>query len=181
MSVCYDMLSRSPAAVPRRSHGPALEPRAPRLRAWLRPRPIRGSTRRCQALRRGAKGGIRAGAERRDACCSGRHLGRGLDVQLEKRGSSRLPDISARLTGECSWQTNIGNDVGVEPTTPRTMVLCSTSELVVMEEPVGPGPLLNAEHTCRKAVCASRDSTSPDPGRSAGARLVAQHFGRIKA
>jgi hypothetical protein len=63
-----------------------------------------------------------------------------LDVQLEKRGSSRLPDVLARLTGECSWQTNIGNDVGVEPTTPRVMVLCSTNELVVVVEPVGPGP-----------------------------------------
>jgi hypothetical protein len=27
----------------------------------------------------GAKGGIRAGAERRDVCLSGRHLGRSLD------------------------------------------------------------------------------------------------------
>ena len=34
----YDMLSRSLAAVPRRGHGPALEPEDPILRAWLRPR-----------------------------------------------------------------------------------------------------------------------------------------------
>jgi hypothetical protein len=60
--------------------------------------------------------------------------------RLERRRSSRLPDLSARLAGECSWQTNIGNDVGVEPTTPRVMVLCSTDELVVVAEPVGPGP-----------------------------------------
>jgi integrase len=31
------------------------------------------------------------------------------------------------------------------------------------------------------AVCASRDSKSPDPGRSAGARLVARNFDRSKA
>ena len=40
---------------------------------------------------------------------------------------------------------------------------------------------MNAEHTVRSAVRASRDSTSPDPGRSAGARLVAQNFGGCKA
>lgn len=45
-----------------------------------------------------------------------------------------------RLAGECPERTD--NDVGVEPTTPRFPVLCSTSELVVgLVEPKGLEPL----------------------------------------
>ena len=77
--------------IPRRGHGPALEPAAPRLRAWLRPRRSEDRTRRCQALGLGAKGGIRAGAERLDACSSGRHLGRSLDVSWRSREAAGFP------------------------------------------------------------------------------------------
>ena len=76
---------------PRRSHGPALEPEPPSLRAWLRPCRSGDRTRRCQALGLGAKGGIRAGAERLDACCSDRHLGRSLDVSWRSWEAAGFP------------------------------------------------------------------------------------------
>jgi hypothetical protein len=40
---------------------------------------------------------------------------------------------------------------------------------------------MNAEHTSRKAVRASRDSASPDTRRPDAARLIRSDFGRIKA
>jgi hypothetical protein len=46
-------------------------------------------------------------------------------------------------------------------------------------EPEGPRSLLSAEHTCRKAVRASRDSTSPSRyARQAGGHIGAD-FGGI--
>src|SRR5215467_15093562 len=58
-----------------------------------------------------------------------------LRCQLEKLGSSRLPVCLARLPGECSWQTNIGNDVGVEPTTLDLASYCFTINLFVWVSP----------------------------------------------
>jgi len=84
--ISYDMLSRSLAAVPRRGHGPALEPEDPILRAWLRPRRSEIEHAGARPPRLGATDGIRA--ERLDACRSDRHLGRSFNVELEKRGAA---------------------------------------------------------------------------------------------
>src|SRR4029453_14509971 len=120
-SVSYDMLSRLPAAVPRRGHGPAPEPAAqafalgcvradPEIkRAGAKPSDV--EPRAVSALAQSASRFAAPTASRPELRC-----------QLEKLGSSRLPVCLARLTGECSWQTNIGNDVGVEPTTLRLTI-----------------------------------------------------------
>src|SRR5262249_39329623 len=98
-----------------------LSPEPPRLRAWLRPRrsgigragagPPTWSQGRYPRWRRAPRGLLLRPPSRPELRC-----------QLEKLGSSRLPVCLARLTGECSWQTNIGNDVGVEPTTLRLTI-----------------------------------------------------------
>src|SRR5262245_30894248 len=115
------MLSRLPAAIPYRGHGPSLEPRAPSPSRLAASAPIGDRTRRCRALRRGARAvsALAQSASRLAAPTASRPE---LRRQLEKLGGSRLPVCLARLTGECSWQTNIGNDVGVEPTTLRLTI-----------------------------------------------------------
>src|SRR5215510_16531495 len=88
----YDMLSRLPAAIPHPGHGPSLEPRAPSPSRLAASAPIGDRTRRCRALRRGAKGGIRAGAERLEVCCSDRiSAGASMSVgEARKQPASRL-------------------------------------------------------------------------------------------
>src|SRR5262249_14744500 len=110
--------SRSAGYGPRRDHGPTLEPEAPhrpRPAASVRPEGTHaGAGPPAQGQRRYPR---RRRAPRRRL--SGRHLGRSLECQQDWLGSSRLPQFLARLRGECSVETNIGNDVGFEPTTLR--------------------------------------------------------------
>ena len=105
--------------IPRRGHGPALEPAAPHRCARLRPRrpedadaPVPGPRAWCQ----GRYPRWRRAPRRLALGPSSRPKPR---CQLENQGSSRLPVCLARLTGECSLASEHGRDVGFEPTTLR--------------------------------------------------------------
>ena len=81
----------------RMSHAEATDQR---LSRWHRDRPrlaasapIRRSGTPVPGLGLGAKGGIRAGAERRDVCLSGRHLGRSLDVSRMSWEAAGFPVV----------------------------------------------------------------------------------------
>jgi hypothetical protein len=138
--------------VPRRGHGPALEPTAPHPArpAASVPHPRMLGT-PVPGLGLGAKGDIRAGAERRDVCPIRPPSRPGPRCQLDELGSSRLPHCMARLSGECSFEANISRR-GIRTHDPQSYgLMLYPVELVVWTSRMPARFFLsNAEHTTAK-------------------------------
>src|SRR5215470_3425383 len=99
------MLSRLPAAIPHRGYGPSLEPGAPRLRAWLRPRRSEIGRAGAGPSDTGAKGGIRAGAERLEVCCSDR-----ISAEASMSVGEARKQPASRLLGSLNRRVFVANE-----------------------------------------------------------------------